>query len=94
MAIALAIWGIVVVGNVDNVVRPVVFRRWARIHPFITIIGAFAGIRYFGLLGLLIGPLAISYFFELIRMYKEEYLADEAVPEEIINKGSMPSRTG
>ena len=94
MAIALAIWGIVVVGNVDNVVRPVVFRRWARIHPFITIIGAFAGIRYFGLLGLLIGPLAISYFFELIRMYKEEYLADEAVPEESLNKGSMPSRTG
>ena len=54
-----------------------VFRRWAQIHPFITIIGAFAGIQYFGLLGLLIGPLAISYFFELIRMYREEYLEDE-----------------
>jgi len=77
MAIALALWGTVVVGNVDNVIRPIVFRRWAQIHPFITIIGAFAGIRYFGLLGLLIGPLAISYFFELIRMYREEYLIDE-----------------
>jgi len=77
VAIALAVWGAVVVGNVDNVIRPIVFRRWAQIHPFITIIGAFAGIRYFGLLGLLIGPLAISYFFELIRMYREEYLIDE-----------------
>ncbi len=84
MAIALALWGAVVVGNVDNVIRPIVFRRWAQIHPFITIIGAFAGIRYFGLLGLLIGPLAISYFFELIRMYKEEYLVEEVVSEEII----------
>lgn len=28
---------------------------------------------YFGLLGILIGPLALSYFFELIRMYREEY---------------------
>ncbi|HEU5170018.1 MAG TPA: AI-2E family transporter [Gemmatimonadales bacterium] len=73
-AIALAVWGVVVVSNVDNVIRPVVFRRWARIHPFVTVIGAFAGLRYFGLLGLLIGPLAISYFFELIRMYKQEYL--------------------
>ncbi len=73
-AIAMALWGIVVVGNIDNVVRPVVFRRWARIHPFVTVIGAFAGIRYFGLLGLLIGPLAISYFFELIRMYQQEHL--------------------
>jgi predicted PurR-regulated permease PerM len=79
MAFGLALWGAVVVGNVDNVIRPMVFRRWAQIHPFITIIGAFAGIQYFGLLGLLIGPLAISYFFELIRMYKEEYLIDEAV---------------
>jgi predicted PurR-regulated permease PerM len=76
-AIALVVWGILVVGNVDNVIRPYVFRRWARIHPFITVIGAFAGINWFGLLGLLIGPLAISYFFELIRMYRAEYLEEE-----------------
>jgi len=76
-AIGLALWGVLVVGNVDNVIRPYVFRRWARIHPFITVIGAFAGINWFGLLGLLIGPLAISYFFELIRMYRDEYLRRE-----------------
>ncbi|HEU4698759.1 MAG TPA: AI-2E family transporter, partial [Gemmatimonadales bacterium] len=70
-AIGLALWGVLVVGNVDNVVRPYVFRRYAQIHPFITVIGAFAGIRWFGLLGLIVGPLAISYFFELIRMYRE-----------------------
>ena len=78
-AIGLAIWGIVVVGNVDNVIRPIVFKRWAKIHPFVTVIGAFMGLRYFGLLGLLIGPLAISYFFELIRMYRVEYLEDDDV---------------
>jgi predicted PurR-regulated permease PerM len=76
-AVALAIWGVLVVGNVDNVIRPFVYRRWARIHPFITVLGAFAGINWFGLLGLLIGPLAISYFFELIRMYREEFLDRE-----------------
>jgi predicted PurR-regulated permease PerM len=82
-AIALALWGVIVVGNVDNVIRPLVFRRWAQIHPYITILGAFAGIQYFGLLGLLIGPLAISYFFELIRMYRAEYLQDEDAADEI-----------
>jgi predicted PurR-regulated permease PerM len=92
MALGLALWGLVVVGNVDNVIRPVVFRRWARIHPFITVIGAFAGIRYFGLLGLLIGPLAISYFFELIRMYREEYLAEENGTEALIRHASGPRR--
>lgn len=92
-AIGLAVWGVVVVGNVDNVIRPMVFRRWAQIHPFITIIGAFAGIQYFGLLGLLIGPLAISYFFELIRMYRAEYLDDEEAAEAIASStSSVPSR--
>jgi len=35
---------------------------------------ALVGLPYFGILGLLIGPLAVSYFFELIDMYREEYL--------------------
>jgi len=74
-ATLLFLLGVVVVGNVDLVVRPLVYRRYAHIHPLVTLIGAIAGIRYFGLLGLLIGPLSISYFFELIRMYREEYLS-------------------
>jgi predicted PurR-regulated permease PerM len=74
-ATLLALWGVAVVGNVDYVIRPMVFRRWANIHPLVTLIGALAGVRYFGILGLLIGPLAVSYFFELIKMYGEEYLA-------------------
>lgn len=73
-AVGLALWGAVVVSSVDNVIRPLVFNRWANIHPLITLVGAFAGVRFFGILGLLIGPLALSYFFELIRMYREEYL--------------------
>lgn len=75
-AIALALWGIIAVGNVDYIVRPIVFRRWANIHPIVTLLGALAGVPYFGILGLLIGPLALSYFFELIGMYREEYLKD------------------
>lgn len=73
-ALGLFLLGVVVVANVDLVIRPLVFRRYAQIHPLVTLIGAIGGVAYFGLLGLLIGPLALSYFFELIRMYKEEYL--------------------
>jgi predicted PurR-regulated permease PerM len=73
-ALVLALWGLVVVGNVSYVIQPMVFRRWAQIHPLVTLVGALAGVPYFGILGLLIGPLALSYFFELIRMYREEYL--------------------
>ncbi|PYP36397.1 MAG: hypothetical protein DMD34_01485 [Gemmatimonadetes bacterium] len=70
----LLLWGAVVVGNVDYVIRPRIFKRWANIHPLVTLLGALAGVPYFGILGLLIGPLALSYFFELVKMYGEEYL--------------------
>lgn len=77
-AVGLGLWGALVVANIDNVIRPMVFRRWAHIHPLVTLLGAFAGVRFFGILGLLVGPLALSYFFELLRMYREEYLDAEA----------------
>jgi predicted PurR-regulated permease PerM len=76
--VLLIVWGAIIVGGVDNVIRPLIYRRFSAIHPLITLIGAIAGVSYFGLLGLLIGPLALSYFFELIRMYREEYLEPEA----------------
>ncbi|MDH3496375.1 MAG: AI-2E family transporter [Gemmatimonadota bacterium] len=73
-AVGLLAWGLVIVSSADNFIRPVIYRRWARIHPVVTLVGALAGIRYFGVLGILVGPLALSYFFELIRMYREEYV--------------------
>ncbi len=73
----LALGGVLIVGNIDTLVRPFVFRRYAKMHPFITVIGAFAFVPLVGILGLLVGPLAISYFFELVAMYKGEYLPDE-----------------
>jgi predicted PurR-regulated permease PerM len=79
-AVLLALWGILVIGNIDYVIRPMVSRRWAKIHPLVTLIGALVGVPYLGLLGLLIGPLAVSYFFELITMYREEYVTAVASP--------------
>ena len=81
--IGVAVWGLIVVASADNVIRPIVYNRWAKIHPLVTLVGALAGIRFFGLLGLLIGPLALSYFFELIGMYREEYIEGEEQEERV-----------
>jgi len=62
-----------IASSVDNVIRLFVYRRVSNIHPMITLIGVFIGVRYLGLLGLLMGPLAIAYLFELIRLYRQEY---------------------
>ena len=74
--IAMLVWGVVVVGNIDNFIRPYISRRYAQVHPLITLVGALAGIGYLGIVGLFIGPLALSYFFELLRMYQKEYLQE------------------
>lgn len=72
-AIALALIGGAVASNLDNLLRPMIYKRVSDLHPMITLIGAFAGVRYFGLLGVLLGPLAIAYLFELLLFYREDY---------------------
>jgi predicted PurR-regulated permease PerM len=72
-ALALALLGGIVASNIDNLVRLVVFKRVSDIHPMVTLVGAFAGVRYMGLIGVLLGPLASTYFFELLRVYQHEH---------------------
>ncbi len=72
--IGMLVWGLGVATLVDYLIRPYVSNRYAQIHPLITLAGAIAGVSYLGIVGLLIGPLALSYFFELLTMYQKEYL--------------------
>lgn len=72
-ALALGAIGLLVASQIDNVIRPLVYRRVSRIHPMVTLVGAFAGMRIFGLAGLLLGPLGISYLIELLKAYSLEF---------------------
>jgi predicted PurR-regulated permease PerM len=65
--------GVLIASNVDNVIRPMIFRRVGAVHPLVAVVGAFAGMRYFGLLGLLLGPLALVYFIELVQAYDADF---------------------
>ena len=58
-----------VASNLDNLLRPFVYRRVSGIHPMLTLVGAFAGVRMFGLIGVFLGPLLLSYFLELLDVY-------------------------
>jgi predicted PurR-regulated permease PerM len=71
--------GALVASNIDNVMRPVVNRRVSNLHPMTTLVGAFAGVGLLGLPGILLGPLAITYFFELASLYAQEYGLDPDV---------------
>ncbi|MCX7547218.1 AI-2E family transporter [Xanthomarina sp. F1114] len=69
----ILIYGIVVVGSTDNVIRLYVLKKLDNVHPLITLIGVIVGIPLFGFIGLIFGPLLVSLSFIIVKIYKEEY---------------------
>ncbi len=69
----ILIYGLLVVGATDNLIRLFVLKKLDNVHPLITLIGVISGIPLFGLIGIIFGPLLISLFFVIVRMYKTEY---------------------
>lgn len=71
--IGLGLWCFILVGSVDNVARFMLQKRLANIHPIITILGVIVGTKLFGLIGLIFGPLTITLFVVLIKIYFNEF---------------------
>jgi len=67
-------YGMFIVTSIDNLARMVLQKVMADIHPLITIIGVIIGINIFGFIGLIFGPLIVSYLFLLVRIYKNEFV--------------------
>lgn len=70
--VGILIWGVLIVSNIDNVLRLIINKKIANIHPIISIIGVIIGIPMFGILGLVFGPLLISFFILLISIYENK----------------------
>lgn len=72
-AIAILIYGLVVVGAADNFVRLYILEKLSSVHPLITLFGVIVGVPLFGFIGLIFGPLLISLFLLILKIYKKEY---------------------
>ncbi len=72
-AIGLLAYCLIVVLNVDNILRMVLLKAFADIHPLITLFGVIVGLPLFGFLGLIFGPLLISYLLLLMKIYVNEF---------------------
>lgn len=69
----ILIYGLVIVGSSDNIIRLYVLKKLDNVHPLITLIGVIVGVPLFGFLGLIFGPLLISLFLIFMRIYKIEF---------------------
>jgi len=73
MALFLVSWGLVVVGLVDNIVKPLLIKRGMEIHAAVVFFSLVGGLAAFGAIGLLIGPLVVSMFLSLLSMYHRDF---------------------
>ena len=71
--IGIIIFGILVIGTVDNVFRFVFQKQFADVHPAITVFGVIIGLQLFGIPGLIFGPLLLSWFLLLIKIYRDDH---------------------
>lgn len=69
----ILIYGLVVVGSTDNIIRLYILKRLDNVHPLITLIGVIVGVPLFGFIGLIFGPLLISLFLVIVRIYRKEF---------------------
>lgn len=70
------LYGLIVVGSTDNIIRLYVLKRLDNVHPLITLIGVIVGVPLFGFIGLIFGPLLISLFLVIVNIYRKEYMSD------------------
>jgi predicted PurR-regulated permease PerM len=70
-ALLLGIWGSLVVGSVDNVLRPFVVGARDKQHPMLIALAAVGGTYAFGALGILLGPLVVSLVAALLKEIRE-----------------------
>ncbi|HEY3361848.1 MAG TPA: AI-2E family transporter [Methanosarcina sp.] len=60
---------------IDNFLRPIIQKKVGEIHPFLSLLGVVIGVSLFGLIGIVIGPLLLSYFVLTVQMFSREYLS-------------------
>jgi predicted PurR-regulated permease PerM len=71
-AIGFALWAALLVGSIDNVLNPIIVGRSIDIHPLLVLFAVLGGIGLMGPVGILIGPLIVSFLYALASVYKSE----------------------
>jgi len=75
-AVGYAAWAIFLSGTIDNILNPFVVGKQIAIHPLLVLFSVLGGIALIGPVGLIIGPLIISFIYALISVYKLEMIPD------------------
>lgn len=71
--VLLAAWGLVLVSLPDNLLKPLIIGRKARIPTFFLFLAILGGIKAYGFLGILFGPVVVTLLTAVVQIYREEF---------------------
>jgi len=77
--IGLLIFGSTVVMNIDNFLRPRLMSGRTKVHPVLILIGVLGGLKIFGFVGMLVGPLILALLVALIKFWEQAYMQPKVV---------------
>ncbi len=89
--IFVVVFHLLVVTNIDNVLRPILVPREARLDSALMLLSVFAGITMFGFLGIVIGPVVMIVIVTTISVYLWVY---KGVPLDMGTEDDEPKRPG
>jgi predicted PurR-regulated permease PerM len=69
LAGGMALWGMLAVGFIDNLLGPYLIGRKSNLHPFFILISVLGGISLLGPIGFILGPVSMSLFVVLMELY-------------------------
>jgi len=73
-ALIMVILAIVLTLN-DSFLRPIIQSKLGHIHPLVSVSGFILGVSLFGMIGIVVGPILLSYFLTISRLFIEEHLS-------------------
>lgn len=68
-AIFVALWGLLVISSIDNVLKPLLISRGARLPFLLVLLGVLGGVLAFGLIGVFLGPVLLAVGLGLVRRW-------------------------
>ena len=72
----LIIYGIFVVGTIDNILKPKIIGSKGGLHPVLVLLGVVGGLKFLGFVGVIVGPIILAMLVTFINIYEEEKQAE------------------
>lgn len=67
-AIVLALYGVLIVSMVDNLIKPFVLHGQSNLHPLLALLSVLGGVSALGPIGIIVGPMVVSFLQALLNM--------------------------